>query len=288
MRGIYRSATGHDRLRGWCEDQLSRWSVVHDRATVATSLGETHLLSAGAGRTIVVYFPGTNFNAATSLSLLGELASRSRVMAVDLPGQPGLSAPGRPTDEGLESYGRWAGEVLDVARQEPAVDKVILAGHSMGAAVALSAPPKAADAVVLLSPAGLVKVRLSMAVLRTALPWMMRPSPARARALLAQMTGPETSPSANHINWLTMVAAETRTSGAPGPLPDAVTRHWREVPRLVLTGEHDCFFPPARLATAARTRLETEVVVLDRLGHLTVDEDPIVVAERVVALAHSA
>ena len=49
-----------------------------------------------------------------------------------------------------------------------------MAGHSRGAAVALSAGPNAVDALALLSPAGLTSVRPTMPMLRATLPWLIR------------------------------------------------------------------------------------------------------------------
>ena len=83
-------------MRTWCEQRLARWDLPHDTAILSTSLGPTHLTAVGAGDEVCVYLPGTSFNAATSTDLLGTLGATTRVVCADLPGQPGLSAAGRP------------------------------------------------------------------------------------------------------------------------------------------------------------------------------------------------
>lgn len=72
---------------------------------VDTEIGATHVVTAGAGEPLVLV-PGTNFAAAAWLELVDDLAAMHLVHAIDLPGQPGLSAPPaasttvRPTDAG--------------------------------------------------------------------------------------------------------------------------------------------------------------------------------------------
>ena len=242
------------------------------------------MLEAGtAGARDVVYLPGTNFNAATSLTLLTLLAQHCRVFAVDLPGQPGLSSPQRPQNE-TEAYSRWLAEVIG-ALPISAPGAPVLVGHSRGAAVALSADPAQVAGLLLLSPAGLVKAAVSRPVLATAVPWMARPNERRSAALLSLMTGSRRELHHDHTRWLTMVGQETRTTGAPGPLPPQVTERWRDATVRVVSGADDCFFLPARLAPVVRERLRVETVLLSEVGHLTVEEAPDAVLAHALALA---
>ena len=199
MADLYRSDADGESIRRWCAERLAGWNVAHRTRLVDTGAGETHVVEAGAGRTAVVYLPGTNFNAATSLGLLSLLATHCRVFAVDLPGQPGLSTSRRPP-QSPGDQARWASQLL---RQLPLadVDAVVLVGHSRGAQVALCADPREIDALVLLNPAGLTKVSASPGVLRIAVPWILRPTPARSRAMVQLMTGARSRarPGARHL-----------------------------------------------------------------------------------------
>ena len=96
MASLYRSTIGAAQVRDWCFAGLASWKVPHATHEVETTCGQTHVLSAGTGDAICVYLPGTNFNAASSTVVLSALASRCRVYAADLPGQPGLSTAKRP------------------------------------------------------------------------------------------------------------------------------------------------------------------------------------------------
>ena len=277
---LYRSDAAQERVQGWCRARLETFAEAHETMFIGTRAGPIHVLHAGSDPvTLVVYLPGTNFNAATSLSFIGSLTALGEVVVLDLPGQPGLSTPQRPTRE--DPSGRsWVSEVVTELRASDE-QRVVLIGHSRGAADALSVAPSDADAVVLVNPAGLARVTITPRLLRSSLPWMLRPTAARSSALLSLMSAPGYQPSPEHVEWLTMVAQDTRTTGAPGPVPRAWTDRWRTRPAAVLTGEHDAFFPHRKIATAARDRLGIQATEVEGVGHLSVEEAPGSVASEI-------
>lgn len=286
MRNRYRSSHGQRVIRDWCEDRIDRWTIAHHRRVVTTSIGETHLTLAGDGPATVLYLPGTNFGAATSLPVAEHLAATVRVVVADLPGQPGLSA-GRAPDGDLSSgYGAWAGEVVQhLHHAYAATGPLVVVGHSLGAAVALAAPTAGIDGLALLNPAGLIRLRVPADVLRATLPWVLRPTERRSRALLAHLTAPDRTPPSILVQWMTLVARHSRPTGAPGPLPEALVHRWSGTPRLVLSGQHDCFLPPQQLAPVVQQRLGTELSVLAGMGHLSVDDAPIQIARTLATFA---
>ena len=111
------------------------------------------------------------------------------------------------------------------------------------------------------------------------LPWLVRRNDAGSRRLARLMSGSQGSPSPELVAWLTLVARSSRTTGAPGRCDDSALHRWRGRSVRVLTGEHDCFFPPGRLRDPVREDLATELTVVAGAGHLLVDQAP----ERVVA-----
>ena len=283
MRRLFRSSDGEVEVRRWCTDRLQAWKVPHQTTVLPTSLGDTQVVSAGVGRGICVYLPGTNFNTATSTAVLSALAARLRVYAADLPGQPGLSAADRPANESVD-YAHWVEAVLRWVRTRHPGEPVALVGHSRGAAVALSAPPDLVAGLALLSPAGLFGVRPTRAMLRATLPWVLRPSASSSRRLIEYMSAPGAAVDPALVEWLTLVARTTRTTGAPGRLPRATTGSWQRRNVQVMIGEHDCFFPVGRLAVEARAQLGREPHVVAGAGHLLVEERPEAVADLVTAL----
>ncbi|MFF9628962.1 alpha/beta fold hydrolase [Streptomyces fradiae] len=268
MRSIYRSTRGRELIRRWCLDRLAAWPVAHERRTVTARGVPTHVVLAGSGATTVVYVPGTNFNAAATLPLATALvAAGHRVLLVDVPGQPGLSSGDRGLSGGrLSWYGAWLSEVIEKVSPEP----VAVMGHSFGAAIALSGDSPRVDRLVLVSPAGLARLRLTPAVLAASAAWFLRPAPKHSARLLRAMLAPGRTPRAELVDWMTLVARHTRSSGAPG----VATPPARPIPRLVVTGEHDVFLPPRRLGPAARAALGAELDVVPDAGHLVVEESP--------------
>lgn len=281
MPRLYRSEAAQAEVQQWCTERLASWPVPHETYRVETDEGLTHVVGAGAGSTTVVYLPGTNFNAATSLSLLSTLAATCRVYAADLPGQPGLSAPvrQRAAPEMHESWLRQLLRALSLRRG----GGVVLLGHSRGAHVALCADPADVSGLALVNPAGLVKVAVDAGTLRTAVPWVVRPTKERSRALLQLMSAPGCEPAPELVDWMFMVSAMCRTTGAPGPLPRRVTDRWRGSAVTVTTGERDRFFPAHRLELAARERLGCGIAVVPDAGHLSLEEQPSVVLHHALA-----
>lgn len=246
---------------------------------MATALGETHLVTAGDGPATVLYLPGTNFNAATSERLVTGLAGRLRVIVADLPGQPGLSAAARPRDR--SAYGGWVDEIVS----DLGPDTPVLAGHSLGAAAALMADPAGVRGLLLLDPAGLIRLRVSPGTLAATMAWLARRTPTSSARLLRHMHARNEAPSREHVEWMTLVARHVRTSLAPSPLPRHVLDRWRETPRAVLCGEQDCFLPVRPLARAVRAGLGTDLQVVEGAGHLVPEDQPWKVADRISALA---
>src|SRR3712207_7813326 len=60
-----------------------------------------------------------------------------------------------------------------------------------------------------------------------------------SRALLRVMSGPGHVPAQDQVTWLTMVARDARTTGAPGPVPRQLTERWRGVRSRVVAGSEE-------------------------------------------------
>lgn len=269
-------------MRAWCRERLDGWDLAHERHDLVNALGATHLVTAGSGEPTVVLVPGTNLNAATSLDLVEAVARHRRVTAVDLPGQPGLSAADLPGKDRIPAYGRWLDEVLSRLDGGP----FVLVGHSLGAAVVLAATPSDRFAgIVLVDPAGLVKATLGLGLVATSTAWFLRPTTARSARLIERMQAPGHPAAPDLVGWFTLVGRHTRSDGAPGPVGDDVLARWRATPRTVVTGEADTFFPPTKLAPVARRALEVDPVVVPDAGHLLPHEQPQAVVDAILTLA---
>jgi pimeloyl-ACP methyl ester carboxylesterase len=279
VRALYRTAAAEAEIRAWCEARLRGWTN-HETRRIRTAAGEVHVVITGSGSPTVVLVPGTNLCTAAGLELAGALLGRCRVVAVDLPGHPGLSESTR-LDDPISAYGAMLDELLDALD----ISGCILVGHSMGAAAVLAASPTArVAAIVLVDPAGLIKPSLGVGMLGAFLAWTARPRASTSARLLQRLQAPGRPPSPELVEWFTLVGRGCRSTGAPGPSDPQALARWRATTRTVVVGEHDAFFPPSRLTAAVEAGLGVAVRTIAAAGHLLPHEDPEAVADLVTAL----
>jgi pimeloyl-ACP methyl ester carboxylesterase len=264
MPTVYKNTRGQHAVRRWCADAMARAAFPLTTATVDTTAGSVSLTSAGTGRTGVVFVPGTGFNAAVSLPWLEALSVRWPTTVVDLPGQPGLSDPRRPRRVRLTWYGRILAEVLDAIDGE----RVVLVGHSLGAAVALAADSSRIAGRALVAPAGFTRLSLDPKLAVASALWLLQPTAEHTRRLLRMFVVPGEEPPETEVEWMTLLAACCRTTLAPPPLPAELLARRAGLPCVVAVGEHDRFLPPRRLLPAVRRTLNLESRVFPSVGHL--------------------
>lgn len=154
MTGIYRSAAGEHAVRERYRRVLELWPVPHEQRTVATSQGDTFVVVSGpADGPPVFLLHGSAGNAVTWMGDVAALAEHVRVYAVDMIGEPGLSAPSRPRlDSGV--FAPWLAEVWDAL----GVEKAAVVGMSLGGWLAVqfaTTHPERVERLGLLCPAGI-------------------------------------------------------------------------------------------------------------------------------------
>ncbi|MFI5743463.1 alpha/beta fold hydrolase [Streptomyces anulatus] len=275
VTSVYRNTQAEENVRNWCLNQIAAWGVPHTRTETATSAGRTSAVTTGPQKEdrgpAVLLLPGTNMSTAQCLATVETLSREHRVTVVDLPGQPGLSSGLRPHTRHLAWYGAWLNEFLAQTRHGP----VVVVGHSLGGAVALASDSPRIIGRVLLSSAGITRLRVPAPLLAATVPWLLRPTFARSAALVRRMAAPGHGKVAESLGeWMDLVGRCCRTSFAPPALPSGLLELRRSVPTLVVTGRFDPFLPPCHLGAAARRRLGAEFRVIEGAGHLLLDEAP--------------
>ncbi|CAM3156330.1 alpha/beta fold hydrolase [Mycobacterium colombiense] len=131
--GVYRSLSGQEAVERSYRDHLQRWTVPLRHRTVATCEGETFVLDCGsANAPPVVLLHGAGSNSAIWQADAPRWSQNHRLYMVDVIGEPGLSAPSRPSLDS-EGYALWLDDVLD----ELGVDAPALVGVSLGGWLAI-------------------------------------------------------------------------------------------------------------------------------------------------------
>ena len=160
---VFRSEQGRLAIQDYSRKVLASSECPLRQHDVPTSCGLTHVLEAGPpdGAPLVILH-GTSTNAASWLGDLPVWGQSYRVLAVDMPGEPGLSADHRL---GLSNgdVEQWLVDLLDAM----GLERVSLVGMSLGGLVALrfaAHQPERVQALCLIAPAGLAPQRLSFPV----------------------------------------------------------------------------------------------------------------------------
>jgi len=157
---IYKSPAGERQIMALYDAVLARWPVAHETFRLPTRHGETFAIASGEpSAPPLILLHGAVSNA---VSWVGEVPAYSpcfRVYAVDLPGEPGRSAPNRPAWEG-PAFAEWMEDVLDGLK----IQKTAILGISQGGWTALrfaTYRPERVDKLVLVAPGGVMPTRMS-------------------------------------------------------------------------------------------------------------------------------
>ena len=131
--------------------------VANEQQRVSTCFGETFVLSSGPGHAPpLVLLHGGNTNSLMWLRSLPAWTRRFRVHAVDTIGDPGFSAPARPSLDS-DAHARWLDDVWRALK----ITRAVIVGASFGGWIALDYAirrPESVDRVALLAPAGIVRM----------------------------------------------------------------------------------------------------------------------------------
>ena len=168
-----------ERYRGF----LAMWPKPNEQFTVPAREGDTFVVACGApDAPPLLLFHGSASNSFMWMMDAALWSQHFRVYAIDMIGEPGLSAPSRPT-LASGAYALWLDDVLMALK----IDKASLVGISLGGWLALdyaSRRPEKVSAVAVLCPGGVGKhknVLLWAAPLLLLGPWGRR----KASAIIA-------------------------------------------------------------------------------------------------------
>jgi pimeloyl-ACP methyl ester carboxylesterase len=163
---IYKTEAGGREIVRRYEQVLANWPLPAERRRVPTREGETFVLVCGPDDAPpLVLLHGSGSNAAMWMGDVTAWARHFRVYAVDVVGEPGLSAPSRPS-LGSGACALWLDDVLD----QLGVERAAVTGASLGGWLALDYATRRPDRVerlALLCPGGVgrQKVRVLLKVL---------------------------------------------------------------------------------------------------------------------------
>lgn len=174
---IYKTEATERRSLALYAQARSRWPVPHEELTVETRYGQTFVIACGPkDAPPIMLLHGSGTNASSWMPDIPALASRFRVHAVDLIGEPGLSAPVRPS-LASDGHALWLDDVMDGLWLARAGFVGASLGGLLAADYAIRRPDRV-DRLALLCPAGIGPHRTGFVFLALTLlafgPWGRR------------------------------------------------------------------------------------------------------------------
>lgn len=273
MNSIYRSEDARRAVEQSYRAILAGWPVPSAEATLPTRQGDTFVVTCGPDDAPpVVLLHGAGFNSAAWTADVAVWARAHRVYAVDLIGEPGLSAPTRPplTSDG---YAEWLDDVLEGL----GITQAALVGASLGGWMALDYAlrrPQRVARLALLVPGGIGRQKYGAVLASLFLMpfggWGRRTA---VRFVLGPSSAPTSAPDAATMRALDDHLLLIQRSYRPrrDPLPIFTDDQLRrlDVPLLVVAGAKDRMLDS--LDTARRVRHlvpRATVSLLPDTGHI--------------------
>ncbi|WP_329393155.1 alpha/beta fold hydrolase [Streptomyces lydicus] len=264
MSAIYKSEAGARELQRRYREALDAWPVPAEHLRVPTREGETFVVVSGPeDAPPVVLLHGAGANATMWQDDITTWARHFRTYALDLVGEPGLSAPSRPP-LASDAPARWLDDVLDAL----GIARAAFVGTSLGGWLALdyaTRRPERVDRLALLCPGGVGRQKrgwlFRALLLRPLGAWGVR----RSAGSVAGLDRPEHRAVLDQL-VLTFAQFKPRTERLP-VFPDDVLRRLT-MPVQVTVGGRDALFDSADTARRlARCVPHATVHVLPEAGH---------------------
>jgi pimeloyl-ACP methyl ester carboxylesterase len=154
MSAIYKSEAGARAVEARYREFLGHWPVPSRQFSVPTRQGETFIVACGPeAAPPVLLFHGSGANSTAWLADIATWSAYFRVYAVDMIGEPGLSAPSRPPIAS-DAYALWLDDVMAAL----GLRRASIVGVSLGGWLALDYATRRSERVerlALMCPAGI-------------------------------------------------------------------------------------------------------------------------------------
>ncbi|MEU0569378.1 alpha/beta fold hydrolase [Nonomuraea sp. NPDC005983] len=264
MSAIYKSEAGAREIQRRYQEALRTWPVPAEHIRVPTRQGETFVIASGPEQAPpVLLLHGSGANTTMWRSDVTTWSRHFRVHAIDLIGEPGLSAPSRPPLDS-DAYALWLDDVLEAL----AITSTAIVGISLGGWTALDYATRRPDRVTrlaLLCPGGVGRTRSAWLFKAVLLRLFGRRGVRRSARTVAGLEDLQDESVLDDL-MLTFAQFKPRTARLPVFSDDALRS--LTLPMLVTVGDRDALFDSADTARRIRRCVPHATVrLLPGVGH---------------------
>ncbi|MCG8571454.1 MAG: alpha/beta hydrolase [Spirochaetes bacterium] len=157
---VFKTPAGQQIIQKYYLDLLNNWPVDYQMQSISTNQGKTNIIISGdPTNPPLLLLHGTSSNSATWMGDVAQWSQKYRVFAVDIPGEPGLSAPVR-----LKLAGNAFSDWLNSLFEELSISATHVVGMSLGGWAALklaTTSPSKIKSIVLIASSGLAPAKMS-------------------------------------------------------------------------------------------------------------------------------
>jgi pimeloyl-ACP methyl ester carboxylesterase len=245
MANIYKSSGGERVIRDRYRRFLERWPVPNEQLRVPSREGETFVVACG-GKTAppLLLLHGSASNSAMWMGDIAAWAPHFRIYCIDMIGEPGLSAPSRPSLQ-TDAHALW----LDDVMRALSLTRASFVGVSLGGWLALDYAirrPGRVESLVLLSPAGVGRqktgILFQVILLRMLGNWGIR----KLREMILGRASTDASPAARAFsNFITLIHDNFRPRMERIPIFSDQALQGLTMPLLAIVGGRDVLLDSA-------------------------------------------
>ncbi|MET7796064.1 alpha/beta fold hydrolase [Streptomyces decoyicus] len=275
MSTIYKSEAGAREIQRRYQEMLRSWPVPAEQVRIPTREGETFAVVSGPeDAPPVLLLHGSGANATMWQDDIASWARHFRTYALDVIGEPGMSAPSRPP-LASDAHALWLDEVLEGL----GITSASVVGASLGGWLALdyaTRRPERVTRLALLCPGGVGRQKVGWLFKALLLRPFGRRGALRSTRAVTGLDAARTRSVLDHV-MLTFSHFKPRTERLP-VFPDSALRRLT-MPVLVIAGARDALFDSDGTARRVRQCVPHATVhLLPETGHAILGQTDAVLA----------
>lgn len=272
MKTIYKTPASQRQVEEQYKQFLQLWPTPNEQFHVPTSQGETFVIACGDERKPpLLLLHGALVNSAMWLGDIALWAKSFRIYAVDIIGEPGLSAPSRPPFD-ADAYALWLSDVLRGLQ----INRFSVVGISLGGWLALdyaTRNPESVARMVLVCPSGVGRQKIGVLFKVVLLSLFGKWGKQKLRAaILGAVTSDESPAQRKFWDFLALLQESVRPRMDRLPIFTDESLARLSMPVLAIVGGKDALLDSHETKRRIEKLPGGEVLFYDDAGHFIPDQ----------------